>query len=260
MSPEQKTQIDFSKYRSEELITTIAATISLPGAIRSIIRWSIAGVALLVLLVGVVLKLIGGLSLLWWFVLESYAAPAGSLVGLLLGLAEFVRRSLSNMTTLVDLLLETTMQVAIDARELSSGDTEMPPTRDLVEDVYEQVFLVIIREVLGTMFGFFAKPVYWLYHVTLNQMVRLAIRFIPRSEEESTELSPEFLAKASEIGETLDEQGRVVASLKWAKEKFDSLGGWLKLLVMIPCYSIVLSVIVLILLPPLLTWWLFLSP
>lgn len=79
----------------------------------------------------------------------------------------------------VDLLLETSAQVAIDTQGPSVGETEMPPTRDLVEHVYEQVTLIILREVLGSMFGSFGKPVYWLYHVTLIQTVRAATSFLP---------------------------------------------------------------------------------
>ncbi|MGI9470241.1 MAG: hypothetical protein ACR2NZ_01830, partial [Rubripirellula sp.] len=172
----QKTQLDFAKYRTPDLITTIADIVGLPGAVAGIMKWALLCVAVLVIVVAFALKLSGNMTLMWTAIFEIYSAPAGTLIGLTLGMAEFVRRSLTSMTKLVDLLLETSAQVAIDVQRLSAGDTEMPPTRDLVEDVYEQVILVITREVLGSMFGFFGKPVYWLYHVTLNQMVRIAIR------------------------------------------------------------------------------------
>lgn len=252
MSKPQKTQIDFSKYRTPDLIETIAEIIGLPGAIASIVKCALIGVAALVLVVWLLLYLTGSMTLMWATIFEVYSAPAGAIVGTAIGVAEFIRRSLSNMTKLVDLMLETTIQVAKDAQGLSKGDTEMPPTRDLVEDVYEQVILVITKQVLSKMFGFLAMPIYWVYHMTLNRLVRITIRLIPGDSEISAELS-------EKVSQSANESGRVIASLRWTQEKLASVGGWIRLLVMIPCYATVLFAVGLIMLVPALVWWIILS-
>lgn len=251
----QKTKLDFAKYRTPDLIATIVDIVGLPGAVAGIMKWALFCVAALVVVVGLALKLSGNMTLLWTAVLEIYSAPAGTLIGLTLGTAEFVRRSLTSMTKLVDLLLETSARVAVDVQGLSAGETEMPPTRDLVEDVYEQVILVVTKEVLGSMFGFFGKPVYWLYHVTLNQMVRIAIRFLP-NDGESTSTLPKTLDTLSEV---TDEQGRVVASLRWTQAKLNHVGGWVRLLVMVPCYALASLMISITLLPLWIAWWFLLT-
>lgn len=255
MTKPQKTQLDFDKYRTPKLISTIADIVSIPGAIGSIRKWVVIGVGGLILFVVFWLKVTDSMTLFWWAAFEAYSVPAGALAGLAIGVAEFIRRSLNNMTQLIDLMLETTMQVAVDAQGLTSGETEMPPTRDLVEDVYEQVILEITKEVLDSMFGFLAKPIYGLYHVTLNQLVRITIKLIPGT----TEVTPELTEKIEMASRLTDDQGRVIRSLRWTQQKLAGIGGWIKLLVILPCYSIVFVIIGLIVLPLGLAWWLFVS-
>ena len=259
MTKQQKTQLDLSKYRTSELFSTISNNISLPGTIKLIIKWAVFSMAMLVLLVAILLKLTGNLTLVWATIFESYAALSGLIIGLALGIAEFIRRSLSNMTKQMDLLLQTTMRAAIDAQGLSLGQTQMPPTRDLVEDVYAHVILVITQEVLASMFGIFGKPVYWLYHVTLNQMVRITIKFIPTAAEMQSEIPPALPAAIAAVSQVSGEQNRVVTSLHWAQQKLADVGSWVKPMVMIPSYAIVALVSGLLSLPPLIAWWLFLS-
>lgn len=124
------------------------------------------------ILVVVFLKLMGNLTIIWTSLFEVYAIPAGSLGGLALGIAEFIRRSLRNMTKLVDLLLETTKPIANDSRGLYAGDKKMPPTRDVVNDVYYHVILEAIRGAAFQVFGLLGRPVYCCYHLSLNQFVR----------------------------------------------------------------------------------------
>jgi hypothetical protein len=65
MTKPQKTQLDFSKYRTPDLITTISGIIGLPGAIGSIMKFAVLGVAALIVLVGLLLKLTGNMTLFW---------------------------------------------------------------------------------------------------------------------------------------------------------------------------------------------------
>ena len=82
-----------------------------------------------------------------------------------------------------------------------------------------------------------SRPVYWFYHLSLNQFVRAAIRFIPKDE---TQLSPELVTAIEGIS---DNEGLIISRLRWSQEKIQAVSGWVKLLVMIPCY-IVLAIAV----------------
>ena len=254
----QKTQIDFKKYQTPELVETIVDIISIPGAMKSLFKWAVYGLLGLTLMVGFILWLTGNLTFIWTTLFELYSIPAGTLGGVALGIAEFIRRSLNNMTRLVDLLLETTARIATDIRDLSSGDKEMPPARDLVQDVYEQVILVTLKQAISMVFGFFGGPIYWLYHLTLNQFVRVAIqRLLPKSE--STKTAEQLASTLAVAGTATDEKGVVVSSLRWTQDKVGMIGGWLKLLVMIPAYCVLAFIIGIILAPLALTWWWFFS-
>ena len=270
MARKQKTELDFSKYRTPDLIETITEIVGIPGAIRSIVKWTMYGVATLIVMTLLVLYLSGNLTFLWATFFEVYGAPTGAVAGFALGVAEFMRRSLSNMRKLVDLLLSTSIQVAQDVKGLSAGETELPPVRDLVEDVYEQVILVILRQVLGAMFGIIGTPIYWAYHLTMNQLVRITIRFLPsqtkkvdesqlmdaNSTEVSTDSSAMAIDGANRLTESEQEAG-VIASLRWTQEKLGGIGGRLSLMVLLPCYTIVLAVIGLLISPPFIVFWFF---
>lgn len=257
-SKKQKTEIDFSRYRTPELIETISNIISLPGAFKSIFYWAFYGLLGLVFIVGVVLWFSGKSNLFITGLAELYSVPAGTVGGIAVGCAEFVRRSLNNMQNLVNLLLETIAQVTTDVNALSTGEKELPPPRDLAHDVYEQVMLQALREACSGVFGFLGRPVYWFYHLTLNQLVRIAINRVVTDKK--IESPPKLLTSTlTTVGSVGKEDGMIVSSLRWTQGKLDFLAGWIKLLVMIPCYIVLSGVISLIVAPLVLIWWFWLS-
>lgn len=252
----QKTNIDFSKYRTPELIETVVEIVSLPGAFREIINWVFYGLIGLAMAVVAALWLTDNLTLFWTALFQSYSVPAGMVGGLAVGIAEFVRRSFNNMSKLVDLLLTTTAVVSRDLRDVSSGQKTMPPTRDLIHDVYEQVILIVLREVLGTLFGIIGRPVYWLYRLTLCRFVKQVIRFIPGDHEvEGSSLGTTLVSAA---GVVADQQTGIEVTLRWVNEKLQQVGGWIKLLVLTPCYVVLSCVVTAILSPILIAWYVFL--
>ena len=257
-SKKQKTEIDFSKYRTPELIETISNIISLPGALKSIFMWAFYGLLGLVFVVSALLYFSGNMTFLTTAITELYAIPAGAVGGFAVGCAEFVRRSIGNMQKLVNLMLEITAQVTSDVVALSTGDKELPPPRDLANDVYEQVILKTLKEACGAVFGLLGTPVYWFYHLTLNQLVRVAInRVVSNKKVEAT--APKVLASTlSTVGSVAKEDGMMVSSLRWTQGKLDTIGGWIKFLVMIPCY-IVLSIVIGLICAPLGIVWMFWS-
>ena len=77
-SKKQKTEIDFSKYRTPELIETISNIISLPGALKSIFMWAFYGLLGLVFVVSALLYFTGNMTFLTTAITELYAIPAGT--------------------------------------------------------------------------------------------------------------------------------------------------------------------------------------
>lgn len=96
----QKANIDFSKYRTPELVESIVEILSLPGAFRSIVKWGFFGLIVLVVVVAAV-NATGDNRTMKFIVLGPVVVSTGFVVGLLLGAAEFVRRSLNNMIRLI---------------------------------------------------------------------------------------------------------------------------------------------------------------
>lgn len=256
-SKKQKTEIDFSKYRTPELIGTISSIISLPGAIKSIFTWALYGLLGLVFLVAAILYFTGNLTFIMTALIELYAIPAGTVGGIAIGCAEFVRRSLGNMQKLVNLVLETIARVTADVSSLATGDKELPPPRDLAHDVYGQVILPTLKEACGAVFGLLGIPIYWFYHLTLNQLVRVAINGVI-SNKKVEAAAPKVLASTlSTVGSVGKEDGVMVSSLRWTQGKLDTLGGWIKFFVMIPCYVVLAFVFALIVSPLAAVWLLW---
>lgn len=47
----------------------------------------------------------------------------------------------------------------------------------------------------------------------------------------------------------------IVSGLQWAQDKLQFVGGWVKLLVMIPCYILLAIVVAATLLPIIMVWY-----
>ena len=245
----QKTQIDFSQYRSAELVDTIAEIISLPNALFGVIKWAFIGLCCLAIAVYSILAFNGNLNLLNAALFEAYAIPAGLIGGVAFGISNFVRRSLDNMSKLVDLLFNVTKQIAGDVTGLSTGDKEMPATRDLVDDVYHHVILHCLKSSTTKIFGIFGMPVYWLYYLTLNRMVRYAIAFIPKAE--ANQIAKETIQA---VAEAESDGSKISTVLIWAQKQVQAITGKARWVVLMPCY-LILSAIVVFLLSPLAVGW-----
>ena len=242
-------QIDFKKYQTAELFESISELLGLSGKLQSIIRWTVIGCALAMVAIGIFA--FNRFPLLLFLVLFLYGIPAGMSCGGFFGIAETIRRSLTGMLGVIDLLLKITAEVANDARALYAGKAEFPPAGKLVFDVYENVIYPVVEKVVTGALGFVGTPVLWVYRMTFDRMVRLVVkRYIDLSVDEKSEMVQELKQNATEIGGVVgDNETVIVSQLNWARNKVNSVGWWLRILVMIPCYSLFLIAVFLAMIP-----------
>ena len=154
--------------------------------------------------------------------------------------------------SIVDLLLKTTADVAHDARALHSGDSELPPPSELVFAVYENVIYPIVEQVITGAFGFIGRPILWLYRRTLDRLVRIVVRrYVPKAYDDDDGQVHKAIKKGvvNSSQTVAKNENAIVESLQWARTKVESIGGFLKLLIMLPCYILFGIVLTLVLLP-----------
>lgn len=230
-------------------MTTVADLISLPGKLKTVIRWTLIGCLILLAIVAVVF--FHRLPWLLLAALHGYAFPAGLIAGLFFGIAEMIRRSMNGMLLIVDLLLKTTSDIATDARSLQSGEQTLPPPGELVHAVYKQVIYPIVEQVVPEAFGWLGWPILFVYRLTLDRLVRIVIRRFVSADFDDNEQAKQAIQKSVVAATTplATNQGVIESTLLWARGKVETVGLGLKLLVMLPCYLIFAMVVGLVLLP-----------
>jgi len=247
-----KTSIDFSKYRTTELVDTIVELVSLPNAVRGILKSGLFGVVIAVICVVVLLILTGDFNIVWSTLLGAYAVPAGVAGGLAFGIAGFIRKSFDNMSLLVDLLFNLTRQIVNDAGDVFGGKTQLPNARDLVSEVYNQILLQSLKQAINSNFGWFGPPIFAAYRLTLNRLVRQAIRLIPKKHQD---LEDATTVIKSSVETVTTNESQIVANLETAQKRLGSLSGTIKTLVLWPCYAILALVLTTLVTPIVLVWF-----
>ncbi len=266
-------QIDFSKYRTPELVKTISELLSVRDKAGQIALWS--AVLCLVVVAGLFVLVMGNVPLLIFVIFVAYSVPMGLFSGIFLGGAEMVRRSVDGLLSIVDLLLEETGIIARDVRDLRTGDQELPPPGVLVDAVYRHLIYPIIEDVVRGSFGFLGRPILWFYRSTLDRLVKMVIRrFVPSSYDDIPETNlpagPDGISDEQrdlavtkgivEAANTIaDHEDRFTVSLNWTRGKVKGIGGWLKLLIVLPFYALFAAVFLLGLLPIVILYLIFAS-
>ncbi len=229
--------IDFSKYRTPELVTSITDFLSIGDKVIQVGRWAAIGCLVLALVVAAIF--FPKLPLWVFFVVLFYVVPAGLGTGAMFGLAEAIRRSADGMLSIVDLALHETEIIASDVRKLRSGNQQLPPPGALVNQVYDHLIHPIVRDAFFADLGIIGRLLLWLYDRTLHRLIRFVIRrFVPDSYEriptdEEIETTKELLSAAEKVA---DNEEAITSGLTAAREKIASVGFWLKLLIAAPLY------------------------
>lgn len=255
-------QIDFSKYRTPELFKTISDLLSVSEKAGQVAWWSM--VVCVSVVAAFIILTFQTTPLLVVILCAGYLVPAGWSAGLILGLAEIVRRSANGLLLIVDLLLAETANIANDVRGLRGGTQQLPPPGVLVDKVYHQVIYPIIEEVVTSNLGFVGRPLLWFYRVSLDRMVKIVIRrFVPDSYDQIPDDNPdlEVTKKLVETASAIEaNEDGITSGLNWTRGKVKSIGSWLKLLIVMPCYAMFAMAFIILVLPAVVAWYLTSAP
>ena len=252
-----KTKIDFAKYRTPELFDAILELVDWRGIFTTGLKQAAIACIVIGLSVGAALwafsHYIQGVTIpvVTAIVLAILCIPPSLPAAISYAIAYLLRSSLSNMLLIVELMLETTKNVAKDIESLRSGDTEPPTPRELVQGVYLEIFLPIIEQIIASQLWIFAKPVLFLYRLTFGRLMRIVINLLPDKAMAAVTNTQDLIEKAENVDmgkivEALDTakdhidrgESTIVSTLDWTKEKINSIGGRTKFYVMLPCYII----------------------
>ncbi len=231
-------EIDFSKYRTKELANEIADLVGLP---KSLFKLVCVAVICLLLGTGAVYAAmrIDDQNSFAMMLSQAYAIPTSLLFAIALWIVLMVRKGLSSLTKIVDLLLCATVKVARDYRELYGGRKKLPPMAKLVGAVYEHVFMHAFRECLSSATGVLGAPVYWAYRLTIDRMLKMVVRFVATktaSEEAKSDMKELIDESMLEIA---DEESSIISGLEWSRETLVGSGNWLARKILWPCYAMI---------------------
>jgi hypothetical protein len=248
-------KIDFKKYRTEELYSSVVGLINIRGLFFNSIYY-VGVVAFVVALVCGALFWARG-SLLSWALIESYCGLFGFVMGVLFAIAQTIRLSLDNMLKLVDFMMGVTRQVAEDTSNVATGDTRLPTSTELVQGVYYDVFTPIIERAIKEQFWILSRPILFVYKMTFARIVRLVIGKMPPESVELNDAGQAIQQKAVALSSTVvEKESAIISTLSWTENAISGIGGWLKMLVMMPCYVFCIVIGLLAMIPLVVAWYL----
>ena len=231
-------EIDFSKYRTKELASEIGDLLGLPKSLLQLVGYVLMCVLLGVIGVYILMK-IDGQNGLTTFATGVYTVVASLLFAIALWIVMMLKKGVTSLTQIVDLLLATTTQIAQDYRELHRGAKKLPPMADLVGAVYEHVFMHAFRQGISSATGFFGKPIYWIYRMTVDRMLKKVVRFVAtRTASEQSKADLKDLIDSS-MPEIAAKESAIISHLQWARENIVQSGNWLSRRMLWPCYFVI---------------------
>ena len=238
--------LEFSKYRRPELTERVAELVSVPATIGAILQWG----ALAVVVAWVGLPLLFADRVHWTLLTAMlvYGTVAGLVVGLLLGIAAKLSRSLNDVSEVVATSIDVAEQVSVDVAAMRSGTTAIPTGEETLNGVYEHVVLPAVKAALTRNTWLVGQVTYWLYHWTLDRVLKRVIRAVGR-EDRRTDVNGAInhLDTAAE---------RAAAWLTRAHRYVDGIGNGIRRIVGVPIVLLLTMFFVLLALPLVVIWWL----
>ncbi len=184
MSTAKSTNIDFRKYRTEELAQKIFDVLAIPRAIGSFATTLIRTLAITVV-VFLVLIVVFDLTLLQSVGVFIYLLIASSLVGLLYGVVRLIHGAFKNIDDIANIIAQVSKDVTRDAQGLATGDAHLPAGTELFKKVYGEVFVPVLEEVVSNSFGLLKRPISWLYRQSIGAFVSRILIDVQMQEPEN---------------------------------------------------------------------------
>ena len=168
--PQQPTELDFSKYRTEDLVGQLIEIISVPGAIRKVFK-TIGYAIVLTAIACALLRAYYELTLLPWLVATAYCMVAAVLLGGLLGILRVIRAGLENVQGILGCTLDITRMAADDYQKLGAAEARLPSGKALLVLVQHKVVEPSLEKALKSAFGKLSIPLMWAYRSSLGRAI-----------------------------------------------------------------------------------------
>ncbi len=180
----QLTKLDLANYRTPELLEQLTSLLNIPQAVRQVLVTSLvlAGVSWIACTLLVIYAELSGLS---WLMVSVYGLAAGCVLGVGLGLIRVVAFGLSNLESVLHLLLHVSQRVASDYEAVQAGESRLPTSTELVSQVYENIFIPLIEKSAKKSFGLLARPLMWIERRSIGWAVRYLERRVEKIQSET---------------------------------------------------------------------------
>jgi len=247
-------KIDLSKYQTSELSEKLVDLLSVPGAFRRIVKTA-AFTAILTIVACFLIREYSDLTLVPLLVVCAYSLVLGALFGLLLGVLRVIATAMTNIESVLKIILAITGKVAGDYEQIQSGKVQLPSGGELVEKVYEGVVFPVIERAISGAFGFLGVPLLWTYNRTIGFAVRRLVKLVNRinvsrgDEQNLTQNVESGMANISKYSET------ITAYTSKAAELVGSSARKVRFYGMAPMYALFVLFLAVATLPILLVWY-----
>ena len=246
-------KINLADYRTTDLTERVAALLSIPEAFRKVCT-SVLIVGMIAIVGCAVLRISTGISWLPLIGIGLYCMPASVFCGVLLGILRVMWRALSNIESVLQIVLDITRRVADDYGQLKAGQAQLPSGAELVEQVYDQVLLPVMESAVSSAFSLLGKPLLFVYRYTVGQAVRRLIKAVnrakttPETEDNVQQSAETALATGAKYSE------KIAAYTKTASEFVNKVARPIWRYVMVPACLLYGLTVVMTSLPAVLIW------
>ena len=251
-------KVDLSKYRTGPLVEQLTNLVSVPSAFRRILRTMVL-IDVVAILACVLLMPMEEFHFAIKAGMYVYCITIGLVVGIVFGIIRVIAIAMTSVEEILNITLRITGQAATDYEQLQAGTARMPTGGELTEQVYEEVILPTIEKVAGGAFGFFGKPVMWVYRRTLGAAVSFLIKAVKKKSEVDAENGIESEEDVqlqesvkSGIAGVAKYSKRINAFTSKAATVVSTIGGKIRFYAMFPIYSVFTAMLLIALVPPLL--------
>lgn len=178
--------LDFSKYRSREIVQHLSEILSLPGRFFSIIKTSTLVVVVAVGSAGFFAHVTDSPSWVLWGGM-GYGLVVGVLLGLVAAVLWLIHRELGHAEGILAVLLSTSSTVVDDIRQLKNDPSKRPTGGQIVRGVYDEVIMPGLEEAAAQQ-GLLGLPLKWMLHRTLGRGVKMLVARVEKKAEEVGEV------------------------------------------------------------------------
>jgi len=253
----QIAQLDLSQYRhGNEVAQRVSELLSAPDAIRTFI-WTTIGISVFtVILYSLAANIladpqastIAGNFLDWfvWIAGNIYTLLVGIILGALLGILRVLHKSMRNIESILQILLDLTGQAAKDYKSLQSGALIMPSAGEFVEKVYDEVLSPIIEDVISSSVILVGRPIIWVYRWTIDRAIRFLIARVPLS----TDVEDHIMEMATSTFEDAEDfHAEITRFTNLASGTISIIGRATRFYSLLPLYIVTTIVLLLVLIP-----------